>query len=191
MKQKLLVLALGVLLASCSNGGGDTAALQKKVDSMTTLLGSTMNASERVRMTIADGLIPPPRMITQEPKESYYISWWQGRDDIQRWQNYIWDKSHGLIEDTARCSFIIPATNLRYLVDTMNLEYVVFYLSLDSAKMLSLVYEGGNLQIGDNGSDTVLMEQPVYRKAGTNYAFNHAYPCPVCDKIGLTNPNGQ
>ena len=189
MKQKLLVLAFGILLASCGNGGGDTAALQKKVDSMATLLGSTMNTSEKIRMTMADGLVPPPRMIGQEPKESYYIPWWKGRQDITRWQNYIADPKHDLLQDTSRCSFIIPATNLRYLVDTMNLDYVVFYLSLDTTKALTLVYEGGNLQI--NGSDTVLVEQPVYRNAGTNYAFDYAFPCPICDQIGLTNPNGQ
>ena len=193
MKKTLLILTFGALVASCGTGGADqTMALQKKVDSMSTLLAATTNATDKIRMSTTDGFVAPPRMIGQEPKESYYIAWWKARQDIQRWHKYIWDPKHELIEDTARCSFIIPASNLRYLVDadSMNLDYVVFYLALDSAKMLTLVYEGGKIETGANGEQT-LVEQPVHRKNGGNFAFDHAFPCPVCDKVGLTNPNGQ
>ncbi len=182
MKHTLLSISFcAFLFASCTQPGEDVASLQKKVDSMAALLNTTQVSDVKMSLT-------SPEKIIDEPKESYYISWTKSRNDIQRWHKHIWNPDNGLIEDTARCSFIIPATNLRYLVDadSMNMDYVVFYLSLDSAKMLSLIYEGGKITKDKNGQK-VMTESPVYTDRNTKYAFDNAYPCPICDKIGLTN----
>ncbi len=98
-------------------------------------MGGTINTSEKFKTTVVNSFVEPPRLITDEPKEYYYLSYFKAYQGIDSWRSYVRDARNGLIGDTARFSFIIPATTLRYLVDpdSMNLDYVTFYLALDSA----------------------------------------------------------
>jgi len=188
MKQTLIMLSLSMVFASCGTGGNDqtTAVLQKKVDSLTAIVGGTINTSEKFKTTVVNSFVEPPRLITDEPKEYYYLSYFKAYQGIDSWRSYVRDARNGLIGDTARFSFIIPATTLRYLVDpdSMNLDYVTFYLALDSANLITLMYEGGKIRTNDTGG-RVLAEEPVYTHAGIKYVFNHAYPCPICDIVGF------
>lgn len=187
MKQTLIMLSLSMVFASCGTGGSDqTAALQKKLDSLTSILNSGSSGERRIALTGA--MIEGPRMIGEEPKESYYLSYLNAHQYIDKWKQHVRNANNGLIEDTGRFSFIIPSSNLRYLIDadSMNLDYVTFYLALDSSNLITLIYQGGNIQTDSTGN-RVLVEQPVHRKNGVNYTFDHAYPCPYCDIVGFKN----
>lgn len=122
------------------------------------------------------------------PIEEFIIPWWLSRQYADNWDKFLKDKTYRdkVMQNNNACSFLLPASNLQYLVDSLGMEYVTVYLAIDTNDNITLVYDGGNRNPNEPQNDTIY-EQPVYEKRGTKYAFDNAMPCPICDKVGLSN----
>lgn len=188
MKHTLLVLALAAMVASCGMGG-DNARLQKQVDSLTTLLkGRTTNVEHGIRPgDSVTGAVTMPMLSMSD----YFMRWDTAHVYIQRWRTQTANNP----TLGARTAFLVPAYNLLHLVspDSQANNAVIFYLGLDSAGMLTLLYEGGNVvrRVTPTGVDSVFAERPVFVDTAGGVQrpqiFDHVYPCPTCDIISTFN----
>jgi len=186
MKQKLLVLALGTLLASCSGDGDQTATLQKKVDSLTTVL-SGKGATPVDRSSLSPIFVQTP--VSQNSNgtsiDSFTITWSRAKQYTQNWQTFLKDANYRnqVVLDTTS-SYIIPMSNIRHLIDLNSADYLIVYLAVNDQNQMTLVYEGA---LNPPGNDT-LFEIPAKRNGNLKYALDHAYPCPTCAELGLSDP---
>lgn len=173
MRHTLLVLMLGILLASCVAGDSERAiALQKRVDSLTKLLPAK------------PGVIAAAQQYSTAPTaNSYWYVAAAATKQIQEWHTTLktgrrinWDKNKG------RTAFLVPAITLDTLINSLQSKYVVFYIGIDEqgTKEMNLFYTGVK-QL----NDTTLEEIEMKNLAGEKCVFDLSYPCPQCNSIGI------
>lgn len=187
MKQKLLVLAFGMLFASCGNSGGDTATLQKKVDSLTAVVaGKGLVQIDRNSLTPIFVQPPVSQNSNGMPIDSFTITWSKAKQYTSNWKTFLTNENYRnqVILDTT-ASYIIPMSNIKHLLDLNGATYLIVYLGVNDQNKMTLVYEGA-LTVPSN--DTIY-EMPVKRMGPTKYALDNAYPCPTCAELGLSDPN--
>ena len=85
-----------------------------------------------------------------------------------------------MMNDTNCRAFIIPSCNLQWLTDSLGMNYVVFYLSVNSSNTISLLYEGG---LGNTAQDSLTLYPAKY--GATTGILDNTMPCPVCPITGL------
>lgn len=188
MKNIFVLLSFAALLASCGGAGSDelrrqitdsmnVEAKKRGIDLSMPATSSkfSMRASQKGQNNL--------------PIDSFYMYTSVADTYIQNWHRFVkQSKNPTLMADSTRFSFIIPASNFQYLINTMGCSNVVFYIGMNNAPIpqLTLLYVGANY-LPDN-PDT-LTEVPIQPGApyGPNDKFilDNSWPCPTCARIGI------
>ena len=155
MKKLLFALALGATFVSCE---------QKPEKAVATGHG-------------------PANNIFSKAVDSFYIDYDTAKQKINNWKNFANSNQlpQGFLSSSA---FVIPASTVKYLIDSNKEDYVVFYLALNNTgDSLSLVYQGGKRGV-ENG-DSIIEFTPVREIGQVRYALDNTWPCPVCPVDGF------
>lgn len=190
MKQTLIMLSLSMVFASCGTGGSDqTAALQKKVDSLTAVV------SPQTQKTMPMATVEPGRALFTKgeinfsndyPIDSFLIPWGYSYWCTKRWDKFMNEASYRdkVIRQSTACSFVIPVSSLQTLIGS-GAEYVVVYFAVDTNDRLGIIYDGAATKPDEPQNDTIYEHR--IRMDQKNYALDHVWPCPTCDKVGLSD----
>lgn len=190
MKQTLIMLSLSMVFVSCGPGGNDqTTALQKQVDSLTSVVSAKgpktmpMVTVEPGRALFTKGEI---NFSNSYPIDSFLIPWGYSYWCTKRWDRFVNEAGYRdrVIKQSPACSFVIPKSSLQTLIGS-GAEYVVVYLAVDTNDRLGIIYDGAATKADEPQNDTIYEHR--IRKDQVNYALDHVWPCPTCDKVGLSD----
>ncbi len=115
--------------------------------------------------------------------DSFFVDFQAANTKVLAWRNFI-GQNQALMSFAHSSAFVIPASTIKYLVDSNHEDYVVFYIALNSTSdTLSLVYQGGKEKISKG--DTLIEFAPPKIANNAIYALDNTWPCPVCPVNGL------
>lgn len=159
MKKLLFILVAGITFVSCSHDEG------KKEN--------TTESSKGYGNSIYTRNV-----------DSFFVDFTQAEQKIVNWRNFILQNGQQMAPFAYSSAFVIPASTIKYLIDSNHEEYVVFYIALNSTNdTLSLVYQGGKEKIQKN--DTLIEFAPPKIMNNAIYALDNTWPCPVCPVNGF------
>ncbi len=177
-----------MITTSCTQGSGDTATLQKKVDSLTAIVTNKgAKVAPMASFSPGKGLFTKKQInfSNSDPIETFTVPWGYSYWCAHRWDKFMTNSKYrdSVIKYSTACSFVIPTNTLQFLLNS-GAEYVVAYLAVDTNYQIKIVYDGASTNPNEPQNDTIY-EQPIMID-NKKYALDNVWPCPICDKVGLS-----